>query len=349
MKKISHKFFAFLFVVIPVSATESLVPEKIFKVGLPSEVQIFSLPYIENQKIILLYDSYPTTDFSSSKTYKTLLSENTTVTSHEMLFTELFYTSITGMTILTNNAWLYLTTKSHPKTDNRLLRVDLSKPNVKPEIVTLDTPYQELSSRIFFDEKHGFFMIYRNKQCCGISLAASNDGIHFNKLENFAVSGFMPSIASFDDGTLVTSYQSSFKAGTDKSGKNLFVMKSRYKLSKDGGISWSDTSYISDSVAEVHDAFPFRRLDGNIDFYYVYGDKHQNDWSMWRRCLRKDGTLGQEQKVTTETLGNVNKPYITRLPDNRIYVSFVLHSNSPQNFYHDAYAGFMVTDSNCDH
>ncbi|RZF80191.1 hypothetical protein EXT46_12895 [Pseudoalteromonas sp. CO325X] len=163
----------------------------------------------------------------------------------------------------------------------------------------------------------------RAPKCCGLALMKSSDGVSYVRDNSFQQSGTMPVISSFESGNLIYSYQRSFP--TDKKtskGKTKYVQKSRFKIAQQN--SWSPEYLVSEKTFEIHDAFPFKRLDGRVDLYYVndYG-REPNQLSVWRRCVDELGNLGKEEQITDERIGNVAKPYTYRNSRGEIFFLFI--------------------------
>jgi hypothetical protein len=98
-------------------------------------------------------------------------------------------------------------------------------------------------------------------------------------------------------------------------------------LSRDQGSSWSEAIVVAPNATDVHDAYPITRTDEGADLYYLHvGDA--GVFSVFRRALLEDGTLGPEQAVTGPEIGHVEKPQARRLPDGRIALSFAVRKTN---------------------
>ena len=89
------------------------------------------------------------------------------------------------------------------------------------------------------------------------------------------------------------------------------------------------------SAGDVSDAFPIARRDGGADVYYVTNavvrrttavvfSHEETETTVRRRTLDEDGTLGPEQIVTSNEVGDVAKPQPRRLADGRLALMFTI-------------------------
>jgi hypothetical protein len=155
-------------------------------------------------------------------------------------------------------------------------------------------------------------LAYRN----GLSqprLALSADaGKSFGAPQAVANAGAaMVAVGGFADGQLAVSYQA--PQGAEP-------MVSWVRLSRDGA-SWSTPLRVSSSSSNVHDTTLVARNDGGLDLYYIYPAGPQG-FALFRRQLRGDGTLGAEQRVTDDSVGEVSKPTGARLADGRLLLTY---------------------------
>lgn len=260
------------------------------------------------------------------------------------------YLSLTGLVQTNDTNWLYFTASEGFRSDARIMRARLSG-NAKIEDVA---PINLDSSIIgkswpkvhYFSGK--YYLVYRKAKCCGLGFAMSEDGINFSEIDKLGNSGSMPSINHFRDGKALYNYQRSYP--TDKftsKGKIKYVLKSRFKISDNDGLSWGQESIVTDTSFEVHDAFPFQRKDGNIDIYYSHGlNRKPPYWSLWRRCVNSDGKLGKEQLLANELIGDVTKPNVFRRDDGTIALLFVEQGEDIKNGSIQ-YLSFLKKDSVC--
>jgi hypothetical protein len=141
------------------------------------------------------------------------------------------------------------------------------------------------------------------------------------------LSGVLAHVGTTARGTWVLAYQVA-----DPSWR----FRSHVVLSADGGLSWSDAE--AGRIAgddSVSHPFPLARLDEGADVYYVRTSASKQ---VFRRALHEDGTLGREQRVTTNAIA-VSNPQPRRLPDGRIALMLALeHSNTEKDL------GLIVLD-----
>lgn len=89
---------------------------------------------------------------------------------------------------------------------------------------------------------------------------------------------------------------------------------------------------LSTSSSNVHDARIFNRADGGLDIYYIY-PLGPPGFSIFRRSLALDGTLGPEQQLTISSLGDATKPSPQRLPDGGILLLYAeITRRAPQGY-----------------
>ncbi|MNL47169.1 hypothetical protein D3C87_1699380 [compost metagenome] len=104
----------------------------------------------------------------------------------------------------------------------------------------------------------------------------------------------------------------SFQVG---SGNN---MKAYVMLTPDQGKTFTSRIRISDND-NVHDTFLLPRTDGELDVYYLVWFDGKG-FSLFRRKLSRDGTLGKEQQLTSTAVA-VEKPHALRLANGKIFVT----------------------------
>jgi len=237
------------------------------------------------------------------------------------------YNRLAGVVKLKGSVWLYYTiSNSHGSKANLMkarltsagLLKDITKVNFDAELKGSSNPHLNFS-----DNK--YTIAYQNAKCCDLSFAISDDGISFKTIDSIGKTGAMPAISRFDNGALVYTYQRGYP--TDKlrkNGKPIFVMKSRFIISKDNGNNWGDENIASDSFFEIHDAFPYRRKDGNIDIYYSHALHREDDnLSLWRRCVNNNGLVGKEELVFGKSIGNIAKPNLYARDDGSTALMFI--------------------------
>ncbi len=148
----------------------------------------------------------------------------------------------------------------------------------------------------------------------GMFFTTSKDGISFKNFVKTYKRAAKPSFNNVNEKTVAYSFQ----RGNWKKGK----MKSMFSISEDMGLTWNQPTETTLSHKNVHDAFLFKRNDGMLDIYYVYPVESWRGFSLFRRCIRKDYSLGDEEQVIVKEMGNVIAPTLHRLEDNRIALVF---------------------------
>lgn len=128
-------------------------------------------------------------------------------------------------------------------------------------------------------------------------------------------------LATFGDGTL---------AVTTQVADPQMRVKSFVRFSTDGGATLSAPTLVTDQNQNVHDAFPITRRDGNVDLYYLR--EAGAGFEAWRRMVKKDGTLGPEQRLTGPDIGSVEKPQPRRLADGSLSVNVARRRPDAQSF-----------------
>ncbi|HZH04568.1 MAG TPA: hypothetical protein VEY30_12355 [Myxococcaceae bacterium] len=97
----------------------------------------------------------------------------------------------------------------------------------------------------------------------------------------------------------------------------------------ENGQHWSPPTLVSTHSGNVHDTSHVRRRDGGVDLYYI-SQSSPEGFSTFRRCLRPDGTLGVEERVTEDSVGNTQKPEASRLSNGKLMLRFVIkHPKQP--------------------
>jgi hypothetical protein len=174
-------------------------------------------------------------------------------------------------------------------------------------------------------------LAYRNADF-ELKVAFSLDGIRFEAPVEIGSTGSMPALASFADGTLVFTYQ----VGP------MHRKTALARISRDGGRTWWQEIPVTRSSKNVHDTAPFNRMDGKIDLYYIYPPEGWHGFALWRRCMDRDGRLGNEEQVVATEFGNLLKPSIHRLDKNLLLLTF-----AEQRSGHNLHAAIINADSQC--
>jgi hypothetical protein len=123
----------------------------------------------------------------------------------------------------------------------------------------------------------------------------SADGIEFGPAVFVAV-GTMPALAEFADGTLLMSYQS---------GQSIHQMRGQIRISVNKGILWSEATELPHK-GNVHDLYPVKRKDGNLDIYYSVAGLNDR-MTLYRICLNSQLQFGSSEPLLAAQDVNVAK------------------------------------------
>ncbi|MGE0174365.1 MAG: sialidase family protein [Oligoflexales bacterium] len=142
-----------------------------------------------------------------------------------------------------------------------------------------------------------------------LRFSLSTDGRTFQTPLEVVNKAQMFHFGEFADGSWAFAYQRG-NAGT---------MRSYVVLTRDDGRTFTVEKQISDQKgnSNVHDSFLFRRIDGDLDIYYLLWK--DGGFSCFRRRISSTGDLGPEERVTESGL-NMQKPTPFRLPDGKIFL-----------------------------
>lgn len=162
-----------------------------------------------------------------------------------------------------------------------------------------------------------------------LKISISDKPSDFNKSQDLGI-GVMPRNESFSDGTRIFTRQNGIVDG----------MKVFFRLSKDEK-HWSAETPIS-SHSNVHDAIPFKRLDGRIDLYYIASDGDEK-FVVYRRYVDSTGRMGEEVSLTNVEQGSFVQPRPIRLKDGRILLLITKDAKSQQNY--EVWATYLDGDT----
>lgn len=186
---------------------------------------------------------------------------------------------------------------------------------------------------------------YRKEKCCHLGLLLGSDSGTYNLHQAYNQIGVMPVIAGFANGKLIYTYQRSYPIGSTE--KPQYVPKSRLRIYFDK--NWSSELFVSEMVPEVHDTYPFERLDGKIDLYYSHGGQRTDgQLSLWRRCIDGDGNLGSEQLIVGKEIGNIAKAYPYRKKNGAIALMFIEQGKDINQQGAIQFIGEIAHDATCD-
>lgn len=146
-------------------------------------------------------------------------------------------------------------------------------------------------------------MIYRDATGL-IHLAASRDGSRFQDTGVLFPQGAMHTLARSPNGTIAVGYQQG----------QMVQMHSLVTISRDGR-RFSAPLELAPWSPNVHDATLLPRADGRgFDAYFIANDGGPG-FSLFRRQVREDGSLGATQRLTSAAeTGEASKPSVVRLP-----------------------------------
>jgi hypothetical protein len=231
-----------------------------------------------------------------------------------------------------NINWIYYVEADHFKADVKSYRAQWQKGklvNIEPLSIGKTLKLRSWQKFYVYDDK--VVMVHTGG---GMFVSVSTDGKTFASFKKIFSYSAQPRISSIGD-MLV----SAFQIGNWREGK----MKPLLSFSNDLANTWSKPMEVTNSHINVHDAFLFKRLDGNIDIYYVYPIGDWRGFSLFRRCLRKNHSLGSEEQVLVKEIGNVVAPSISRLNNDEILVMF-----NEQLSGYNPYFAILSRDSHCD-
>jgi hypothetical protein len=98
---------------------------------------------------------------------------------------------------------------------------------------------------------------------------------------------------------------------------------------------------ITSSNDNVHDSFPLARSDGDVDVYYIAGLAH--GFSIFRRAVHRDGTMGDEEQVTAPDVGSCAQPHPKRFDDGSI--AMTVACGNPGTGNTDVLLGILRNDA----
>ena len=165
-----------------------------------------------------------------------------------------------------------------------------------------------------------------------VRFSVSSDGQTFRQSQIYQDGAQMTRFAEFADGTWAFVYQ----VGRSSN------MMDYIRLSKDKGQTLLPAIPVS-SLSNVHDPIFLERKDGRLDVYYIVW--LGSGFSLHRRKVFSDGTLGKEERLTDNS-DNVQKPNAFRLKNGKILVSFgVVTSDSSQVIHTDLMGMTLDSDA----
>lgn len=138
--------------------------------------------------------------------------------------------------------------------------------------------------------------------------ALSPDGVKFDASRKYQAPARLSRIGEFGDGAWIFVYQ-------EGQGQNAM---DQVRITRDRGASFSEAIAIS-SRPQTRDTAFVRRQDAALDAYYVVW--HGRGYSIHRRKIDASGTLGQEERLTDDTL-DAQKPNPIRRKDGSLLIVF---------------------------
>lgn len=143
------------------------------------------------------------------------------------------------------------------------------------------------------------------------SFARSEDGLAFSTpVPLDAAPRALAHTAAFADGTIAFAHQT-----------GAVPQLTRVLLSSDLGATWTPPILVTEASMNVHDNDMLLRLDGDLDVAYIY-PAESFGFSVFRRALGSDGSLGPEERLSFAAAGDATKPSASRLPDCRVLLTY---------------------------
>lgn len=159
--------------------------------------------------------------------------------------------------------------------------------------------------------KTGFTLVYRDSSS-QLHLAASADGKAFKETLAQLPVAAMHEIAQSSTGVLALSYQQG----------GMSQMTSMVRVSTDG-VHFTPPLALAPWSPNVHDTTLLPRKDGKgFDAYFI-ATGQSSGFSLYRRRVHLDGSLGAAQRLTDgDQTGEPSKPNVVRLPDGSVQVAW---------------------------
>jgi hypothetical protein len=340
----------------PLSANElPLQKDSISRIEYPPEIQYISALLQNKETSILVYESWKGFEMSEGSLHYSKLNlsnEKIEFSAAQVILPNNNRSIISSVSKIKIDGvdWLYFIESNNFNSDAIVYRAQLKNSSlVDREKLSLEMTLSPSSNaRWHVMKNNNIALVYTGKQCCKLYFARSNDGVKFGTPEYIGNTGFMPYLSSFSDGQLLYLFQKSFRSSKQKSnGKPIFITKTHFKISDDFGQTWGEYTPISTTDDTVHDAKAILRLDGNIDIYYVYPTQKDKGLSLWRRCIKSNGNLGNEELVVEHDLGNIAKPAVHRLDNDKILLTFVEQGEVVLEGDHNIHGAMISSDALC--
>lgn len=156
-------------------------------------------------------------------------------------------------------------------------------------------------------------VVYMVHTGSGLFFAKSTDGLNFDGFEKLTGFSAQPRVSILGDKPITA-----FQKGTLSKG----LMNSFFTVTNNSDTSWQDPVLITEQHENVHDTFLFARPDGNIDAYYVHPIGNWRGFSLFRRCINQDLTLGQPELLVEKEIGSLVAPNVFETPQG-VMVLFV--------------------------
>jgi hypothetical protein len=232
--------------------------------------------------------------------------------------------------------WIYYSEANNLKDTANNFRANL-KDN---KLINIQRVNLKKQLRLIFWQKYyslpngNIVMVYRSGK--GMFFSKSKDGVNFE--EPIQITKFrssMPFFLALTDEHYMFSFQN---AGHRKG-----AMKTNFVYSDDSGKTWSDSIVLSPPETNAHDTYLFKRLDGKVDAYYIFPIGKWRGFSLFRRCIKSDYSLGDNQLIIEKEFGNLAKPSVFRLHNDEILLTFINQANK-----YNLYSTKIYGDSSCD-
>ncbi|MCE9685673.1 hypothetical protein LZP73_05515 [Shewanella sp. AS16] len=84
-----------------------------------------------------------------------------------------------------------------------------------------------------------------------------------------------------------------------------------------------------------------------MDIYYSYPIDEEEELSLWRRCIKSNAKLGDEELVVEHDFGNIAKPSPHRLKNGQVLITFVEQGKAALEGDHNIHTALISSDATC--
>lgn len=231
-------------------------------------------------------------------------------------------------------SWLYYVEGDSLKDSAKSYRAQFNNGHlINIEPLTINNSLRVIHWQKFYTlPNNNIAIVFRNGK--GMFFGTSKDGKTFTDFIKVYKQAAKPNFIALDNDKFIYSFQGR--------GKNKGSMQSKFSYSKDGGATWSQPTNTTESHGNVHDAFLFNRNDGLADIYYIYPIGAWRGFSLFRRCIKDNFSLGEEEQVIEKEIGHLMKPNVFRLNKHQLLLTFV-----EANSNHTPFVTIINGDSIC--